>query len=176
MNSLVSHSIAIVVGGAIVAGGSAWIKLRPSMPSVIAQPAKELKHEKTTTLTCKPVVVYRDRVKKELGLPSDLSIQTSVVAATHVPGNEYPHTVTSVYNGNTGVVNQYIRQDPFPWLAYTGRWSVGAYYGATDAQTGVYRLTGVYRAFKIKLMDIGATGSIETGGRWFAGVGGEIRF
>ena len=178
MNRFASHAIAVVIGGAIVAAGSAWLKLRPSPPSVIAQPAKELKHEKTATLTCKPIVIYRDRVKSELGLPDNVVRDGSqeVVAASRIPGNEFPHTVTATFNQSTGSVTQYVRQDPLPWMAYTGRWSIGAYYGANDEQASVYRITSGYSLLKIKRMDIGAAASIESGGRWFTGIGGEIRF
>lgn len=180
MNAFTSHSLAAIVGAALVAGVCAYNTLkRISHPSVLAQPAKELKNVKTETLNCKPVVVYQDKAKKSLNLPETVAKDPDkkVTASTKVPASDFPNTVTSVYDTGTGATDLYIRRDPLPWLTVATRYSLGAYYGAgTDTDGSVWLLRGDAELLRIKALAVGLTGTYDTNGKSFIGIGGMIRF
>lgn len=179
MNSFTSHALAALVGAAIVAAGCAYFNLRQSLPSILAEPAKELKNAKTETLDCRPVVVYQDRVKPTLGLPETVNKDPDkkVTASTKVAPSEYPNTVTSVYDTGTGATDLYVRRDPLPWLTVATRYSVGAYYGGGTSTGGpVWLLRGDAELLRIKALAVGLTGTYDTSGNSFIGIGGMIRF
>lgn len=179
MNKIASHAIALVAGGAIVAAGCAWLKLRPSLPSVLAPPAPELAREQTRTLDCKPVIVYRDKVEKKLDLPAAVRRDPDkhVVAASKVPASDHPHTMTAVYDERTGGVDMYLRRDPLPWLGFDARKELGIAYGLKrDADAAVARLHGKLDLVQIKALRGGLLGTIDSDGDWFAGVGVSLRF
>ena len=169
-----------LVMGLLVAGGlCAWNTLnRITNPSVLAPVAKELAKEKTETLTCKPVVVYRDKVKEKLNLPETVvkDPDKKVTASTKVPASEFPNTVTSIYDSGTGATDLYIRRDPMPWIGTASRGSVGLHGGIQEDGETVGRLSASYSRLQVKRLNLDITGDIATSGRKFIGVGGEIRF
>ena len=151
-----------------------WLFEEAPQSSVIAQPAKEVEKVVWVTKPCPGIKAAPEATRKELGIPE--AVQGDVVAAVRIPGDDHPHTLTGIYSPETMTVTLLDRRDPLPWLAYTGRWRAGMYYGASDDRIGAYRLTAGYELYKVKLINLGAVGSLESGGRWFAGVGGEIKF
>ena len=178
MNQYTSHALAIVLGGLIVAAGCAVLKLRPSLPSVTAVPAKELAGEKTTKLECKPVLIYRDKLKEKLGIPDPVKSdpKTHIAASANIPASEYPYTISALYSEDTGAVSLYTRKDRLPWLATASKGSVGLHWGAQDDGTTTTRLSASYSVLQVKRLNLGLTGDISTSDRAFVGVGGEVRF
>ena len=164
----------IVVGGLYL-----WGKTRDPLPSVLAPPSKELANAPTDTLTCKPVIVYRDKVEKALGLPETVTRDTDkhVVASSPVPASDYPHTMTAVYDQGTGGVDMFLRRDPMPWVAAVTRYNLGLYYGArTDADALVARLVASGEFLQLKRLNLGGTVSVDADGQAYGGVGISIRF
>jgi len=166
--------------GLIVAGGvCAYNALKPSMPSVLAPPSKELAKEETKRLDCKPVLVYRDKVEKKLGLTASVTKDSSkhVVASSKVPPSDYPHTMTAVYDDRIGNVDMYMRQDPLPWLAFNRRGAIGAAYGFKDeAQGFVTRVYGRIDLLQIKMLHAGLLGDVDNAGGWYGGAFVEGRW
>lgn len=174
------NAISGFIAGLFVAGSiCAYNTIRKvTHPSVLAPVAKELKHEKTETLACKPVIHYRDRVKKDLGLPETVAKDPDkkVTASTKVPASDYPNTVTSVYDSGTGATDLYIRRDPTPLLGFASKGTLGLAYGVQDDGETTTRLSASYSVLQVKRLNLGLTGDIATSGRKFIGVGGEIKF
>lgn len=162
--------LGILVAAAIYA----YKTLRPSLPSVLATPAKELAKEETKTLQDKPVVVYREKVKDKLGLPESVKKDATkhVVNSTQVEASDRPTTVTAVYDDQTGVVDLFKRRDARPWIGFDRRWSLGAFYGLRDdVSTPVVRVAASYELLQIKAVRFGVLGQFDTDGRRFGGVG-----
>lgn len=177
--TVTTHAIALIVGGLIVAIGCAWIQYRPSLPSVLATPAKELAREQTKTLSCKPVVVYREKVKDKLGLPESIKKDATkhVVNSTKVEASERPTTVTAVYDDQTGFVDLFKRLDPLPWLAVNRRGALGVAYGFKDDANGaVARVYGRMDLMQVKRFHLGLLGDIDSGGDWYGGGFIELRW
>ena len=163
-----------IVAGLLLAGGMCvWLKFKPSLPSVLAPPSKELAKEETKRLDCKPVLVYRDKVEKKLDLPDIVTKDPDkhVVASSPVPPSDYPHTMTAVYDEKVGNVNMFLRQDKLPWLAFNRRWRFGGYYGVNDRESGVVLGSASYEFLQLKRLNVTATGQVDTSSRWFIGVG-----
>lgn len=179
MSKLLSHTLAVILGMAIVAGYVAYLKLRPSLPSVLLQPAGELAGAKTDTLKCKDVIVYRDAVEKKLGLPDIVKRDAAkhVVAAAKVAPSDYPSTMTAVYDDRTGAVDMFRRQDPLPWLAFNRRGALGVAYGVRSEATGfVTRVYGRLDLVQIKRLHAGLLGEIDNAGGWYGGGFAEVRW
>lgn len=172
MNKITSHAIAIITGGAIVAAGCAWLKLKPVLPSLLAPPARELAREEPRLLDCKPVLVYRDKVERKLDLPAIVTRDPNkhVVAASRVPPSEYPHTMTAVYDEKVGSVDMFLRQDPLPWLAFNRRGAFGVAYGLkSDTDGFAPRVYGRMDLLQVKRLHLGALGNIDGDGDWYGG-------
>lgn len=160
-----THAVALVIGGLIVAIGCAWIQYRPSLPSVLATPAKELAKEETKTLQDKPVVVYREKVKDKLGLPESIKKDATkhVVNSTQVEASDRPTTVTAVYDDQTGVVDLFKRQDRLPWLAFYRRYEIGlSWLPLTDkGGSAVMSIDGRIELLQAKALRFGVTGTMS---------------
>lgn len=177
--TVTTHAIALIIGGLTVAIGCTWIQYRPSLPSVLATPAKELAKEKTTTLTCKPLVVYRDKVETKLGLPDIVTKDPDkhVVASSQVPASDYPHTMTAVYDEQIGGVDMFLRQDPLPWLAFNRRAVLGLAYGVKDNADGfVTRVYGRIDLIQLKRLRVGLLADVDNAGGWYGGGFAEMGF
>lgn len=166
-------ALGFVLGLLVAAGICAWKATR--MPSAIALPAApsaELKGEKSSTLACRPVVVYRDRVSEKLGIPKAAG---HVTASANIAASDHPHTATAVYNEGTGSTDLYIRTDPMPWLAFDRKREITLSYGAREGTVGaVARLGGRVDVVSIKALRIGLLADVDSSGGWFAGTG--VRF
>jgi hypothetical protein len=155
-----------------------WQDHRPSTPAAPAHAAPELRGERTTVAECKPIVIYRDKVKQELGLPADVQadVQRQVVAATKVPASDRPHTVSAVADLGTGKVDLFVRPDPLPWFRRENVWSRSLYAGVYDKDFTA-RMTVERSAVQIKRAHIGAVFAVDAGPgetRLFIGIGGRF--
>lgn len=179
MQTVTSHAITVVVTLLIAIAGCVWMKFKPSLDSVLAKPATELAKEKPTLLTCKPVLVYRDKVEAKLGLPDIVKRDASkhVVNAAKIPPSDYPQTMTAVYDDSTGGVDMFRRQDPLPWLAFNRRGALGVAYGFKDGADGfVTRVYGRLDLIQIKRLHTGLLGDIDNAGGWYGGGFAEVRW
>lgn len=153
--------ISILVAAAIYA----YKTLRPSLPSILATPAKELAKEETKTLKDKPVVVYREKVKAKLGLPESIKKDATkhVVNSTQVEASDRPTTVTAVYDDQTGVVDLFKRQDRLPWLAFYRRYEIGlSWLPLTDkGGSAVMSIDGRIELLQAKALRFGVTGTMS---------------
>lgn len=165
--------VGIVAGLMLAAIVCAWVAVKPSPPSVAAKPARELAGETPQRLECKPVVVYRDRIKKELGLPDVVRHDPAkhIADARRIPADDHPRTASAVYDEGSGKVEIFVRRDPLPWLAFDHRYSLGIYYGARDDLGGVWRVAGDVELIQIKLLRGVVHAQVDDDGRRFAGVG-----
>jgi hypothetical protein len=142
-------------------------------------PAPALRGEATVRHDCKPLVVYRDRVKRELGLPAEVEKDPArqVAAATVVPASDRPHTVSAVANLETGQVSMFVRPDPLPWLERRTVYELGLAYGfKDDAGEAVARASGRADLLQVKALRLGLIGSVDSDGDWFGGVGVTARW
>lgn len=164
--------IGVALGIAAMLAVQAWRDRQPPAPAVPAPLARELRNEATTVVACKPIVVYRDKVKAELGLPPDVQTNTArqVVAATKVPASDRPHTVSAVADLGTGKVDLFVRPDPLPWLALERRTSVGLIYGIDN--DGAQRMRGVAQVDLLRSRNwhLGAAAHVDANGRALVGV------
>ena len=165
--------------GILVSGGFiAYHTLsKITAPSILAQPAKELKNVKTETLNCKPVIVYQDKAKKSLNLPETVARDPDkkVTASTKVSASDFPNTVTSVYDTGTGATDLFIRRDPLPWLATNARYELGIGYGYSD-NGSVTRLDGSVELIQVKALHIGLTGTLDSSGAYYGGGRAWVRW
>ena len=172
--SLTSHSIALVLGGAIVSGVYAYNLLKKSIPSIHSPPSKDLAKVNKETLNCIPVIVYKDLAKNKLGLPQTVVVapEQRILGATQVKPNERPTTVSAVLNTTTGETNFYQRLDPLPWMTFNRRHEVGVSYLPfnKDGINKLIELDGRIEVIQIKALRAGFTGAIDTDGGYKVGV------
>lgn len=166
-NLAIGFVLGLITAGAVCAYNTIS---KITHPSVLAQPAKELKHAKTETLTCKPVIVFQDRVKRDLNLPETVvkDPDRKVTASVKVPASEYHNTVSSVYDTGTGATDMFIRRDKLPWLAMTTRYELGIGYGASD-NGSVTRLDGSVELLQVKALRLGLVGTLDSSGAYYGG-------
>lgn len=172
-------AIAFICGLLVAGGICGWMKYSPSIPSVLATPAKELAKEETNTLKGMPVAVHRAKVKDKLGLPESIKKDATqhVVNSTQVEPSDRPTTVTAVYDDQTGAVNLFKRRDPLPWLAFDRRAALGVAYGVKDNPDGfVTRLYGRIELIQIKRLRAGLLADVDNAGGWYGGGFAEMWF
>jgi hypothetical protein len=174
-DNLITFASGLVMGLLVAGGICAYNTLNRMIPqSVLAPPSKELAKIDKETLKCQPVVIYKDKAKKALGLPETVKADPDkhVVASTQVKASERPTTVSAVYDSGTGAVDMFTRRDPYPWFGSDKKWLIGGFYGASDDSEGaVGELLGMYDLFQVKALHIGPMGHIDTNGNRFLGAG-----
>lgn len=163
--------LGILIGVLATGVVAAWRGLRPSSPATPAPPAPELRAEIATRVECKPIVVYRDKIKQELGLPADVQANPArqVVAATKVPADDHARTVSAVADLESGQIDLFIRQDPRPWLALERRPSIGLVYGVDEDGRTLLRGIGQVDLLQSRRLHLGAVLHVDTGGHVLAG-------
>ena len=179
MNSFTSHSIAVLVGGLFVAAGCWWNSNKPSLPSILATPSKDLAHVAKSKIECKPVIVYTDVAKSKLGLPETVKAdpEQQVSASTQVRPNERPVTVSSVFDMGTGQTSMYQRIDPLQWLSFDSKAVLGVAYGFKSDSAGlVTRIYGRYELVQIKAIHLGLLADVDNARGWYGGGFAEIRW
>ncbi len=169
--------VGLVLGVLAMLALQAWLDRQPTDPAAPAPLAPELRGEVTSVAQCKPVVIYRDQVKQELGLPADVqaNAQRQVVAATKVPASDRAHTVSAVADLESGRVDLYLRPDPLPWLALERRTSFGLVYGIDDTGRTVLRGSAQLELLQLRHAHLGAAAHVDTTGRVLAGVAVTFR-
>ena len=167
-------SLGIILGFLIAAGVFAYKSLKPSLPSLPSVPSKDLANVDKETLNCIPVIVYKDRAKDKLGLPTAVVAATEqrVLGATQVNPNERPTTVSAVLNTGSGETTFYRRLDPLPWLAFNRKYELGVSYLPfnKDGIDQLIELDGRIQLIQIKALRAGLTGAIDTDGGYKLGV------
>lgn len=145
---------------------------RPSAPAPVA---RELHGVLATVVSCKPIVIYRDKVKAALGLPDEVKANPDrqVVAATKIPRDDRAHTVSAVADLTSGRVDLFVRDDPLPWFAIEHRGAAGFARGFRSGAP-IYRLTAREDLLQLKAAHVGLVGSVDSDGQWFAGVGVRV--
>lgn len=178
--NLVGLGIVVGLVIAVVAFGG-WKIYRAMQPSAlvaaIAPPASSTSGDKKNTEDCKTIEAYAPKIKKKLGLPESIQKDDSisVIATADVPRTEHPLIASALLNRGTGVGEIAFTPQPLPWLARGNGLAVGALWGASDETTGAVRIYARYELAQTKRVRWLAGGSLETGARWFAGVGAEFR-
>lgn len=170
-------AVAFIAGLLVAAGICAWMQYRPSLPAVVAPPAKKFEDVAKETKDCKTIEAYAPKIKKKLGLPESVQKDDSisVIATADVPRTEHPLIASALLNRGTGIGEIAFTPQPLPWLARADGLAVGAFWGASDETTGAVRIYARYELVQTKRVRWLAGGSLETGARWFAGIGAEFR-
>ena len=171
--------LGIILGLLLAAGAFAYKSLNPSLPSLPSSPSKDLAKVDKETLNCIPVIVYKDKSKDKLGLPTAVvsAPEQRVLGATQVNPNERPTTVSAVLNTVSGETTFYQRLDPLPWFALETRRELGIAYGFKDDAGGaVARIFGKIDLVQIKMIRAGLLGNVDSDGDWYAGAGVSLRW
>ena len=172
--SIRDFGLGIILGLLLAAGGFAYKSLKPSLPSATAPPSDDLAGINNETLNCIPVIVYKDKAKDKLGLPTAVvaASEQRVLGATQVNPNERPTTVSAVLNTTIGETTFYQRLDPLPWLAFNRRYEVGVSYLPfnSDSIDKLIELDGRIQFIQIKSLRAGLTGAVDTDGGYKLGV------
>ncbi len=165
------------------AGYIAWDKYsapRPvgsvSVPATVAPAVKGAPRVKATVKA--PVETIQGPAKANLKLPDAVQKDPNeqVIAASQVKADLHPQTISTVVNTETGETQTFVKTDPYPWLAYEPRGSVGLYYGkkydhVMHQSTTVGRLQADYEIVRVKAFKLGVTGSVDSDSTAFVGVG-----
>ena len=174
MKTITSHLLCVVAGGMIVAVACTYSALKKSIPSIPSAPSRDLAKVDKEMLNCIPVIVYKDRAKNKLGLPTAVleAPEQRVLGATQVKPNERPTTVSAVLNTTTGETSFYQRLDPLPWMTFNRRHEVGVSYLPfnKDGIDQLIELDGRIEVIQIKALRAGLTGAIDTDGGYKVGV------
>lgn len=154
----------------------------PSEVSVPAKDAPEVKRAPTATVQPKKgVKVFAGDTKAKLKLPPDALSNPAehVISATRVPGSDRPQTITTTVNTDTGESRSFVKTDPYPWFAWEPRGGVRLSLGAKirDGRVEqVVRMGVNYDALRIKALTAGVTGTVDSDGDAFVGVGVAYRW
>lgn len=164
-----------IVAGLLLAGiGCAWLKFKPSLPSVLGVAPPKFADAKTEAVPCKTVQALLPKVKKQVGLPAAIQKdeQASVLAIAAVPRSDNPLFATAVLHRDTGVGEIYFTPQRLPLFGYYNRWRFGGYYGFNDAGNGSVLLgTAQYEAIQVKSMRLTSIMQVDSSGRWYGGIG-----
>ena len=177
--SIRDFGLGIILGLLLAAGAFAYKSFKPSIPSLPSAPSKDLAKVDKETLNCIPVIVYKDKAKDKLWLPTAVvaASEQRVLGATQVNPNERPTTVSAVLNTVSGETTFYQRLDPLPWFALETRRELGIAYGFKDDAGGaVARIFGKVDLVQIKMIRAGLLGNVDSDGDWYAGAGVRLRW
>lgn len=151
----------------------------PHKPDTVAQPATPaLRVSPTLTVPTAPVKVYDHKVKKKLKLPPTKETE-QVIAATRVQESPRPQTVTTVLDTATGETRSFVKAEPYPWFAVEPRGEVRLMVGAKLEGTRVreaVRLGATYDVIRVKALTVGVSGTLDSDGDAFVGVGVSYRW
>ena len=183
MASTIRLAFSIVLVLAILFGGYVLWDTLSNRPkggeSVIATEAPALRGAPTETVAIKaPVKVFKGKTKERLKLPTTVQKdeKKQVIAATQAPASLRPTTTSTVVDIETGAVETYTKQDPYPWLAIETRGEIKLAHGykwksSMPVAERVTRLQVNYDVLRVKALTIGATGTLDTDRDAFIGVG-----
>lgn len=124
-----------------------------------------------------PVETIQGDAKANLKLPPLVQADSNqqVVAASQVRSDLHPQTVSTVLNTETGKVETFVKQDPYPWLAVETRGEASIAYGyklrtTTRVSEPVARLQIGYDVLRAKALTLGVVASVDSDRDAFAGV------
>ena len=143
-------------------------------PSIEATPAPEVRSAPSTRVPSAPVRVYTGDTKAKLKLPPEVIVNPNqqVIAATRVPADPRPQTVTTVIDTATGDSQSYVKVDPYPLFAIEARGEASLAYGLklrNGIQTQVARAQISYDVVRVKALTVGVVGSADSDGDAFIG-------
>lgn len=177
-------------GTIVVSGLLLWLliatieqKKAPDV-SVPVMPAPELARAPQKAVGIKaPVKVYAGDTKARLKLPDDVikSETQQVIAATQVRQSERPQTITTTIDTQTGESRSFVRQDAYPWFAIETRGEARLVLGYRFSKgealpKQIVRLGIGYDVLRVKALTAGLTGTIDSDGQTFIGVGVAYRW
>lgn len=152
--------------------------------SVIATPAPALRLAPIVAVPIKaPVKTFQGKTKKNLKLPEKVIAdeKQQVIAASQVKSKLRPQSVSTVIDTETGAVETYVKDDPYPWFAVETRGEVKAAYGykyshLTGTSAPIVRMQLSYDALRIKALTAGVMATVDTDRDAFVGVGLSIKW
>ena len=185
MNNTIKWSIVGVAIAALIYAGfvgyDLFSKPKPvgSESVEVTAPAPAVKRAPKVKVAIKaPVTTYQGESKANLKLPADVQADEhkQVIAAQQTPANLRPTTQTTVIDTDTGEVKTYVKTDPYPWIAYEPRGSIGLAYGykynhVLHNSASVARLEVGYDVVRIKALTVGVRATVDSDSTAFAGVG-----
>lgn len=161
----------------------AWLCSRPTPPAGQWQQAKQDKRiANTGTEKVKPqdctVVVHKLAAKKKLDLPPEIQNDTTqhVSSAVIIPSDERPQSVVTLFDTTTGQTRMLTQRLAYPWIAAEHRGQLWLGYGLADGGQRVGRIHLREDLLQISALHFGGQASLDSGGRWFAGVGVGVRW
>lgn len=152
--------------------------------SIETKAAPAVKNVKKKDLVMKnPLKVYDDKAKPALNLPDEVKADPKkhVASSTQIQADPHPQSVTTIVDEKTGEFTTFTKLDPYPWLAFEPRGSIGMAYGAKyqsfDHGTHVVgRLRAEYELVRVKALKIGIEGTLDTDRDAFIGIGVKYQF
>lgn len=149
-----------------------------SAPAIEAPAAKPAGKAKVTPKM--PVTVYGPSAPARLKLPADVKPTEHVIAATQVRASDRPQTITTTIDTDTGESRSFTKLDPYPWFAWEprgeARLAIGYKHNREGRVDQVVRLQASWDAVRVKAFTAGVTGSIDSDGDAFVGVGIAYRW
>lgn len=138
--------------------------LPPVNVTVPAAPAPEVAKKETVAkpILAKTVKVYPAAVKNNLKLPQHVldDPELDVLAASQVPADNHPRTITTVLDRETGESETYVKRDPLPWFDDRKSGSAGIY--AMYGNTGPFaRLQVRQELFQVKALHVGVMATYD---------------
>lgn len=171
----------ILAAAAVLLALAAWTFWPRPVPevgqAVALPPAKEVRTVEKIVERPKVVYVYPDKVKQDIGLPSDHigDATKKVIATGKLDAEDRPYTLSAVLDIETGDSRVYARPDPLPWLGPGRRGAIGIAYGLANGEpTG--KLYAQHDLLQVKALHAGARAEIDQRGDWWAGGYVEMRW
>lgn len=167
----------MIVGALAGCIGSAvliWAMPTPSLPVGVSTPlpvAPQAKGVPTKEINPGKVRVY---TRPPVPLPNAKPTE-AVTATARLQAEERPYTLSATLDTATGNSRIWARPEPQPWLAINTHGEAGLSYGYKSGLP-VFRLSAQQTLLQAKALRFGATGTLDSDGQWFAGVGIEGRW
>lgn len=141
------------------------------VPAVAAAPAAAIANETTTAVPCTTLQAYSPATKGKLNLPPAVQSDPAqhVTAATTLASSSRPQTVTAVTNTDTGATVLYTRTERLPWFTRSSHGEIALATGFSGGKQAT-QLEIEQNFYQIKMLRLGVTAQMETGGRLFLGV------
>lgn len=126
----------------------------------------------------KQIIVYSTPVKKHLGLPTEARANNDivVVAASRVPSDLHPQTVTTLLDQNTGEFQTLVRREPYSWLAAEQSGELRVDYGIKNGMVRIGRLSLHEDLMQLSALHLGVSAALDTDRQFFAGAGVEWKW
>jgi hypothetical protein len=173
MNTRLQHYVELAI--CLVVLALVWWHFTPKPApvgtTIAAQPSPDLKGQPKQDITPPKVEVYTPPAKVKLGLPANVQSNSSmyVLGSAKLPADTQPHTITSVIDEDTGEVQTFDRRDPLPWLAAERSGYIQLGGGVKTGVGRIGRAAGAYELVRMKALQAGFDGTLDTDGQAYAG-------